>query len=58
MFLKLSPRLTKGLLVLVLAGLVAVAALPNYLGRSWPWVNPPQVAHIESSKPSQKRASR
>ncbi|NJO08370.1 MAG: cyanoexosortase B system-associated protein [Leptolyngbyaceae cyanobacterium SL_1_1] len=45
--MKLSPRLTKGLLVLVLAGLVAVAALPNYLGRSWPWVNPPQVAHIE-----------
>ncbi|MFE4106436.1 cyanoexosortase B system-associated protein [Almyronema epifaneia] len=50
MSLKLSPQLTKGLLIAVLAVLVAIAALPNYVGGNWPWTKPPEVQRIEQLK--------
>ncbi|WP_346292665.1 cyanoexosortase B system-associated protein [Sphaerothrix gracilis] len=50
MALKLPPRLTKGLIVAVLAILAAIAALPNYFTGSWPWTRPPEVAQIDQLK--------
>jgi cyanoexosortase B-associated protein len=38
------------LLVMVLACIVAIAALPNYLNSAWPWHTPLQVPHLKQLK--------
>lgn len=41
---RLLQRWGKGVLVIILAALVAIAALPHYLNGQWPWARSPRVS--------------
>ncbi|ASC69229.1 hypothetical protein XM38_001550 [Halomicronema hongdechloris C2206] len=47
---RLLRRWGKGLLVVILAALVAIAALPHYLNGQWPWASSPRVSVLNDLK--------
>lgn len=51
---KTAHRWIKLLLVVGLTAIATFTALPNWFSGQWPWIHPPQVAHIEALRALRK----
>ncbi|MCG8362751.1 MAG: cyanoexosortase B system-associated protein [Pseudanabaenales cyanobacterium] len=41
------PKIVKGLIVVALAAMAMVSAVPHYFNGQWPWTYPPEIANLK-----------